>query len=367
MAVVEFWPLINMKRGGKTVKTNGVISRIIIFLLIAAVLSISTTVFALSGDPRPLQQSSLPQITFLGEGPGTFTVEPPLELLVKTYIDGVFLFVPHTEPSYEARSGERVWTIDFVPDEPMRLFDEGKSYGNVAAGCVVNYVQIEDNLDTRRNTFFINGNVLQVVEQGMVTYGSFTVPEDGELTFFAEDSIGLVVELCQSVQTVVPISSPTVPGTAIVSPSLTVTVGPGTSTPTNPPALTPTVTQPTLSPSVTQQSLITPTLSTPDVIIEPSNTPTTAPTFTATVPGGPKVTEPPAASTAIATATSRPTIAAQVIVITATPISTPGAIPVTGGVPGPREVAAISAVLIGLFGLVGAGWWFLLRAYGNGR
>lgn len=348
----------------------------VLFLLAIITLSISTPAFALTGDIRPVQQSSLPQITFLGQGPQTFTVEPPLKFLVKTYQNGVFLFVTEDGPTYDAARDERVWTTNFVPAEPIRLFHESKSYGNVPAGCVVNYVQIEDNLDTRRNTFYINGNVLQVVEQGMVTYGTFTVPEAGELTFYAEDSIGMIVEMCQTVQTVAPSETPaataTDGATLTAVPFITETLEINTTTPTATlPAGADTPTPTPITPTATATS--------PD----PSQTPSLIPTATAT--------NPPASSTRTATATNAPQIeptftrtstsvppaaivptstvppASPVIVITATPVSTPAAIPVTGGVPGPREIAYVSAAIIGLFGVLGGAWWLLLRAYKHGR
>lgn len=376
------------------------LSPLVVLLLIVLLMSLPTSVSALP-DASPVQQSSLPQITFLGQGPGTFTVEPPLKLLVKTYENNEFLFVAHDELSYRAKANERVWTIDVVPSEPIRLFDELKSFGNVEAGCVVNYVQIEDNIDTRRNTFYINGKTLQVVEQGWVTYGSFTVPESGELTFFAEDSIGMVIELCQTVQTVVPSFTPTPTATL---PTVTATPTDATSTVT----LTPTGTstapgvQISLTPTGTStapgvQITLTPTETPTGTIVvgsaTPTNTPTVTgvvdtstptPTPTSTAPGV-QITLTPTNTGTVATATitntpglltpsSTPgqatqtfTATAPAIQITATPQATVGFFPVTGGGPGPREIGVIGAGLMGLLLLVGAGWWFLLRSHFNRR
>lgn len=363
---------------------------LVALLLIVLLMSIPTTVFALP-DASPVQQTSLPQITFLGQGPGTFTVEPPLKLLVKTYQNNQFLFVALDEVSYKAKANERVWTIDVVPNEPIRLFDELKSFGNVQAGCEVNYVQIEDNIDTRRNTFYINGNVLQVVEQGWVTYGSFTVPESGELTFFAEDSIGMVIELCQTVQTVVPSDTPTVEASFTPTPTSTVPVvtetptitltptgtstAPGveiTLTPTETPTGTVVVSSPTATNTPTATGVVsspTPTSTSTAPGVEISLTPT----VTSTAPGvqislTPTNTVPATTATVTNTPgqgqqTQTPTSTAPAIQITATPRATVGSFPVTGGGPGPREIGAIGAGIIGMLLLVGAGWWFLLRGY----
>lgn len=332
---------------------------IMVFLLAALLLSISTTVLALPAQ-NPVEQSSLPNVTFLGQGPATFTVEPPLQFLVKTYQDGEFLFVPDEGPEYTAKANERVWTIDVVPSESIRLFHEGKSFGNVEAGCVVNYVQIEDNPDTRRNTFFINGDTLQVVEQGWVTYGTFTVPVAGELTFYAEDSIGMVIELCLNLQTVVPSESPTPTGTA---PGIEITL---TATPSGTPLATETVpataTETTVvetpPPGETATATPTSTATAPGIEITLTATETSPPENTAT---NTPVTPPP--PTATAPNVQLPSATPQVIQVTATPLGTPGLVPVTGGGPGPREIATISGAILGLFLLVGAGWVFLFRAY----
>jgi hypothetical protein len=312
---------------------------ILVFLLIAIPLGISTTVFALPDESQLAQQSSLPQITYLGQGPQTFTIDPPLKFFVKSYQGGEFFFIAHDGPTYHAEPHERVWTINFVPAESIRLFDETKNYGNVEKGCVVNFVQIEDNIDSRRNTFFINGKTLLVVEQGMVTYGSFTVPEAGELTFFAEDSIGMIIELCLNVQTALP------------SPS-----------PTDPPQ---TATEVTSTPTPTIPSLIT--LTPPEMTIVPSETPTITLTSSSTAPviiltQAPSIT-PQAATSTGSTTSPDPSATPQIVLITATPISTLNSIPITGGEPGPHDIATISFTILGIFLLVGAAWWFLVRAY----
>lgn len=340
-------------------KKSLALTTIVIFVLLT--LSISNIATASPAQAPALLQSSLPDIDFLGEGPETFTVEPPLKLLVKTYENGEFLFVLHEENSYTAQRSERVWSTNFLPEESIRLFDEERSFGSVEAGCEVNYVQIEDNLDDRRNSFYINGTLLQTVEQGMVTYGSFTVPESGELTFYAEDSVGLIVELCLNQQTETPpvevTDTPEVTTTATV-PGITVT---------------PEVTE-TGAPTAT----FTPSMPPTDIVEIPSETPTTALTV---VPGA-SVTPTPTATTSVPGATATPTVpgvpgqevsptptaTGPAPASTATRVPTPaGGIPLSGGVPGPREVAWMGFALIAGLAVVSAAWWRLFRWYRNGK
>lgn len=274
------------------------------------------------------QEAGLPQIEFLGQGPGTFTLEPPLSFLVKTYQNDQFQFVLVDPPTYEAARNERVWSIDRDPGI-VRLFHEGRSYGTVDAGCEVVYVQIEDNVDNRRNSFFINGNLVHTVEQGWVTYGSFIAPETGELTFYAEDSIGLIVIPCQ------------------------ITI---TDTPPAPPPATPVDTEtPTTTPETPPPPTVTPTSPPPPTA---TNTPPQPPpvqptaTFTVQIPvTGGATNTPQGVSTAVSQATA----------ITPTQVATPAAIPVTGGGPTPGDIARGGAALVSAFGLVGYAWRRLIQ------
>jgi hypothetical protein len=266
---------------------------------------------------------TLPSFTYLGQGPGTYTIESDRLFLVKTYQDGRFVFVQADPPTVElSRNSERVWSVDFLPAENIRYFDESVNYGQVAAGCVINYVQIEDNIDERRNHFYLNGNLIHTVEQGMVTYGSFSITEQGELTFFANDSIGIIVDLC----------------------STTIEIPTETPTPTE-------TVEATLTPTATVTEEITPAPQ------EPTLTPTqpgTEETATLTPVAGdptPTNTQPPLQMTATPADTQ-------------TPVPTPGTLPITGGGPGPREVAWTGAALLAGLALLAAAWrrmWVWMR------
>lgn len=336
--------------------SNRVLRLIVLASFVLGVFGTYTTAFALRPQD-PVQTDSLPTITYLGEGPQTFTVEPPLMFLIKTYVNYEFLFVTDPGPTYTAQANEQVWTIDYLPDGPFRLFHEGRNFGNVQAGCVVNYVQIEDNIDNRRNTFSLNGNLLHTIDQGMVTYGTFTIPEDGELTFYAEDSIGLLIQLCPAQVPSDTPETPPAPSNTPETPQVTVTVD-VTTTPSLPPTAvqiipssTPT-TQPTAATQITATTgveTLTPTTPPTAVQVVPSLTPTSQPTANVTnTPGvSPSPTEEPAVNTN-------------------TPVPTPDIIPTTGGGPGPREIAVIGSALIALLGLTAVAWWRLLRASRHG-
>ncbi|HZW03104.1 MAG TPA: hypothetical protein VFF68_04205 [Anaerolineaceae bacterium] len=319
------------------------ISFTLLLLALAVLFPLSGIAIADTLHRPQAQGAGLPQIDFLGDGPGTFSIEEPLLFLVKTYEDDQFVFRIVDPPTYEAVRRERVWSIDQDPGN-IRLFHESRSYGAVEAGCQVDFVQIEDNVDSRRNSFFINGDLVHTVEQGMVTYGSFVAPAAGELTFYAEDSVGLVVLPCQVIVTGTPPTPPppaTPAATATFTATATLTV-PATLTST--PTATATVTvPPPATPTATASATVKRTNTTaPTNPNQPSTTPSLTPTRTRTP-----------LSTSLSQATAR----------TATQAATPAGIPVTGGGPGPGDIGRAGAALAGALGLVALGWVQLIRWY----
>lgn len=241
-----------------------------------------------------LQQSGgLPEVVYLGEGPGTFEIDPSYYFIVKhrpftlEFIQG---------PTYAAGDRERVWSATFVPEGGVQLYDELHIFGVVEAGCLVEYGQIDDDVDDRINRFFLNGNMIHEVVQGLVSYGSFVVPGAGELTFFAEDSVGMAILVCESVATPTATALPTETPTATAEATVILTPTPQV-TATLTITASPTVgSSPTASPSPTVGPSLTPTQT-------PDGGPLETPTATAT-------TLPSATSTATATATTPPTATA---------------------------------------------------------
>jgi hypothetical protein len=200
---------------------------------------------------------SLPQLVFLGEGPGTF--QTPLDnFIVKT---APFDFKFEFGPTYEAQAGERVWGSRGTNQAPPAEWDVTEDLGHETAGCIFQYIGIDDDNDGRINEFRLDGEVVEIVTQGMVFSGSFVIPHDGNLAFVARDSVGGYFARCDD--RITPTDTPAITLTATATPTetpiVTATPGPSeTPTQTPPPADTatpgpsPTATATTVPATVTQ-------------------------------------------------------------------------------------------------------------------
>lgn len=234
----------------------------------------SATITPIASNSDTIALEALPEVQFLGDGPGQFNVPGGFNFIVKrrrpyriVYING---------PLYEAAQDERVWQIR-GQEQLFQVYEAEHDFGAIGANCTIKYVQIDDDVDGRRNRFYLNGNEVHLMAQGMTVNGEFTVGAAGQLTLFAEDSIAANIEV---------ICPPPDPPTPVTS----------TRTPPPPPTSTPTLT-PTPDPILT----ITPTVDPPEEGLTPTPTPTetllppttppTTPTVTATaVPQGPAYT-----------------------------------------------------------------------------
>jgi hypothetical protein len=260
-------------------------------------------VFSLSARQTPGSEvDNIPQVTFLGTGPGTFEINPDHDFVIKKRSARYFT---EPGPTFTTEADNRVWDFSFVPDDEVILYDEWFDFGPVVGPCVVNFVQIDDDVDTRINRFYLNDELVHTVAQGMVTYGTFQLEGSGNLRFFAEDSVGLLVRLCKDTPTTV---TPTPTGTATATATATTTSTPTmtptatitpteTATPSETPTGTLTVT-PTASPTMTATPTLTPTVTstatptatptvdfgfTPEPVGTPTMTPGPSPTPTATI------------------------------------------------------------------------------------
>lgn len=229
---------------------------------------------------------SLPSVSFLGTGPATFNIDPSHTFVIKYRAND---YKEEPGPTYEAKVNERVWDFEFVPEGEVILFSQLQTFGMVEAGCLIEYVQIDDDVDGRINFFYINGALVHTVPQGMVTRGSFVAPASGELTFMANDSVGLAITICQDQVTLTPTPTETATATA-------------TATVTDMPSLTPTATE-TLSVTLTA----TPTGTwEPTATATPTLTQTPTQTATSTTTATPTVDFPPGPGEGTPTATATP-------------------------------------------------------------
>ncbi len=236
---------------------------------------------------------NLPSVAFLGEGPATFTIAPDHIFVVKYRRND---YKEEPGPTYEAEAGERVWDFSFVPDNEAILYSEEHDWGPVQMGCVIQYVQIDDDIDDRVNHFSVNGLKLHTVNQGMVTYGSFNIPQSGNLIFQANDSVGLAIRICYDKVTPTPTMTATATGTFTPTPTATATMT-ATTTITPTATITPTM---TATATATATGTLTPT-ATGTLTPTPTATTIITPTATATVTATPT-------ATATATTTSTPTV-----------------------------------------------------------
>lgn len=154
-----------------------------IALLTVAWVSMMGSPATTPGRSPQQEVGTLPDVKFLGEGPQTFTITSDHEFLVKFRRNE---YKKEDPPTYDAKPGERVWDFSDIDATGVPHYKELVQFGSVEAGCLTEYVQIDDDVDDRINHFFVNGIEVHTVAQGMVTYGSFVVPEDGALTFMAQ-------------------------------------------------------------------------------------------------------------------------------------------------------------------------------------
>ncbi len=216
---------------------------------------------------RRVSAASLPEVVFLGNGPGTFTT--PLDNFIVKVVPFDFNWEPG--PTYEAQDGQRVWGVRGANEKPPKLWHEEVDLGEAEAGCIARYVGIDDDADDRINYFLLDGDVIETVREGMVFSGSFVIPRDGDLVFVANDSVAGWFDRCSA--QVEPTSTPTATATSTPEPTSTATPGPSP-TATNTPEPTDTATP---GPSPTATSTALPPTETAEPTLEPTPTKTKRP------------------------------------------------------------------------------------------
>ncbi len=258
------------------------IAAVLIGILVAAVVALTGTPHAAAG--------ALPQVTYLGDT-GTHTIPADQSFVVKRL--SPFRFDIEPGPEYTVRSQERLWSVN--NGAPPAVYHAWVDLGHVPDGCIVRYIAIDDDIDNRINVFYLDGQPVHEMNQGMVVRGQLYLATGGNLRVYAADSIGIWSELCEEVVPPTPTETSTLPptDTPTMTPTPTVTLTPTeppTATPTLTPSVTPTGTfeAPTETPSPTDTPTLTPTppestslppepTTTPTLPPQPSTTPTKEP------------------------------------------------------------------------------------------
>lgn len=230
-----------------------IISAMLFLIVISTVVLWSQSLQRTSVE-RGSVTDTLPTVAYLGEAGQTYEIGPGQNFIVKR-LPFRFDLVPG--PTYTAVNKERVWSISGANQAPPAVYDNLVPLEPVTAGCVVDYVGIDDDPDGRINEFLVDGESIHTIPEGLVFSGRFTVPRSGELQLLARDSIGGWVTPCQdSGET--PTATPTETATATASPTPTETV---TETPTATATATGTLTAtPTATATATGTLTATPTM-----------------------------------------------------------------------------------------------------------
>jgi hypothetical protein len=262
----------------------------------------------------------LPDIEFLGEGPGVYTAPPGYsQMIVKRFTP--FRFEVLSAASYTSTRHtappERVWACEGNCTLPA-VYHDTIDLGYQGAGARFDVVIIDDDTDNRLNWWAVDDPAVPVdylSAQGLTQSATYTTPVAGHWYLYAADSIGLVQPCVnppddtpmptpvdqQQPPTDTPTASPTFPQTPTTSAPATQTTVAG-DTPTSTPSATPSPSSAaTEQPGATETATAT---NTPRAALTLTATPTapTVPTETASPTATPVAIAPP-----IATATTLPT------------------------------------------------------------
>jgi citrate lyase gamma subunit len=154
---------------------------------------------ASGSSPRNLVDQ-LPYAAFLGYGPGTFTLSNAADnFLVKEGRD----FWQDGGPSYTATAGQYVWEISGDSSQFTFFLTGEVDLGVVVdEGCLIRYLHLDDESDTRINRFWINGEDAHVINpdqipepESLVIYDEFVAPMSGALSLRIRDSGALAFTL----------------------------------------------------------------------------------------------------------------------------------------------------------------------------
>ena len=209
--------------------------------------------------------NALPEVEFLGEGPGSFNTTLD-DFIVKRsqeqydFVDG---------PTYEAAEGERVWAVRGTKEAPTAINNTVHSLGTAYENCTVEYVGIDDDVNGIRNGFFLGGNLVELIMEGMVFEGSYVSPvTTPDHRLVAEESIAYWYTPCEEGEATATPTEPAATATSTNTPEpgdevimympLILYIGEGqpqpTATPTTPPDATATTVPPTATSTATPET-----------------------------------------------------------------------------------------------------------------
>lgn len=263
------------------------------------------SIFTWSNSPVLRSQDAscfLPELEYLGEGPGDYQLPAGFDaLVVKKF--SPFHFETFPGPTYTStrqppRSPERVWACagDQCMEEIPSAFDSIIPFGFLPAGALLQIAIIDNDIDPRvpeiRDS---QGRVVQQIPDfGLTEILTFTAPYSDTFELFSPDSVG-AFDAC-----IDPDPEPTPTATATATPTET----PAISTPTPTSTSTATATRepgpddtPTPTPTATSAPSDTPT-----------STTTSASSDTPTATATPTLTPTPTTTAAVATETPPPTV-----------------------------------------------------------
>lgn len=160
--------------------------------------------------------AELPQIEYLGEGAGRYTLGEEFETFIVKQRPFTFALDAGElnqagETIYRARNHERVWRCQGDCELPA-LHEEAFTLGYFEAGATLSLVIIDDDGaaqggDERYNWWALNDPLVPytlVEAQEMVEYLTFQVPAAGNWYYYAADSLGIAATCSVAPQPTVP-------------------------------------------------------------------------------------------------------------------------------------------------------------------
>lgn len=171
---------------------------------------------ALAFSPKEAK-AQLPDVEFLGEGPGTYTLDPGFD----TFIVKEWIFTnPEAEypyrvelnhypgPTYTINASDggnrgyqyRIWQHN-GDNSPITFYrgDSVIDYGSVDSNCIVEYVLLDDDPGDELVYWYVDDDHVHTGAEGMVSKATFVASKDGDLQVRTTESVAVwIVNPCAS-------------------------------------------------------------------------------------------------------------------------------------------------------------------------